>query len=221
MAGKVALAVAANYPAPTNDIDAATPAYVAAAIAAIDPLDCVGVLAAMNYTADTCADGSRGGLMFSSSVAADIAAGSGGTINNPWVVGNLTFSGGGLQAATPTVDGELRQMLAVAARTGPQVDSWLEAWAGDPSNLMYGPIVYDADGAVMSAAIKWPDGGTGVYTALAVSSAFPGTTDSYSMTYVGAGTAQAWSGVTRTVTQPTVTRDAIGRVVDRPARTVM
>lgn len=48
----------------------------------------------------------------------------------------------------------------------------------------------------------------------------PAATDSYTVTYVGAGTTQAWSGVTRTVTQPLVTRDAFGRVIDRPLRTV-
>ena len=222
MAGKVALAVAANYPAPTNDLDAATPAYVAAAIAAIDPLDCVGILEALNYTADICTDGTRGGMLFSSSVAADIAAGDGGggTIVNPWVYGNLTMSGGGLQAAAPTVHGELRQLLASATRTGPEVPSWLIAWAGDPINMAVGPITYNSNNVPTSFNVQWPDGGTGVYTATTLSTLFPGSTDAYTVTYVGAGTTQAWSGITRTVTQPLVTRDAFGRTTDRPLRTV-
>ena len=39
--GKVALATAANFPQPANDVDAATPAYVAAAIAGIGALPVV------------------------------------------------------------------------------------------------------------------------------------------------------------------------------------
>ena len=213
--GKVALAVAANYPQATNDVDAATPAYVQAALAA---LDCTAIVDALNQTPDACADASRGAMLFTSSAAPDILSGDGNaTLANPWTVGNLTFGGGGMQAPAPTPDGELRQLLQVATRVGPQVNSWLTAWAANPVDMMVGNITYNANGAITTAGVVWPDGATGVYTATTLSTTFPGATDEYTVTYVGIGAQQ---GVNQTVTQPLVTRDAAGRIITRPARTV-
>ncbi len=79
--------------------------------------------------------------------------------------------------------------------------------------LITGAITRDVNGAATSAPASWPDGATGTYTALVLSSAFPGAVDSYRVTHVVGGT-------TITYTQPSVTRDATGAVTVRPAITV-
>jgi hypothetical protein len=86
---------------------------------------------------------------------------------------------------------------------------------GNPDLLLYGPETWtrDANGAVLTAPARWPDGATGQFTALTVSSSFPGAVDSYKVTHV-------LNGTTRTYTQPTLTRDANGGVTVRPAITV-
>jgi len=76
--------------------------------------------------------------------------------------------------------------------------------------IINGPITRDANGAAISAALVWPDGATGVYTATQVSAAFPGAVDAYTCTRVV-------GGVMTTYTQPAVTRDASGAVVNKPA----
>jgi hypothetical protein len=89
----------------------------------------------------------------------------------------------------------------------------IAAWAGNLDALIVGTITRDGNGAATSAAVVWPDGATGVYTATTVSSAFPGAVDAYTVTYVR-------EGVTQTATQAAVTRDASGAVTARPAITV-
>jgi hypothetical protein len=216
VAGISSLAVGANFPASdtaNSNTEATTPLYVKNALAA---QNCVATLAHMNVDS-LCTDDTAGFFMFSSAVAPDV-----GTVLNPWTYGSVNYGGGGTLSALPTVHGELKQMLAKAVKTGPESigGGWLIAWAGDPTNLMTGAMAYDANGAITTAAVQWPDGGTGVYTATTQSTLFPGSTDAYTMTYVGAGTAGPWSGVTKTVTQPAVTRDAAGRITNRPLRTV-
>lgn len=71
----------------------------------------------------------------------------------------------------------------------------------------------DANGALTSATIAWPDGATGVFTADTLSVAFPGAIDAWHATYV-------LGAVTLTITQPTVTRDANGAVTVQPAITI-
>lgn len=72
----------------------------------------------------------------------------------------------------------------------------------------------DANGAVTTASVVWPDGATGTFTTVTASAAFPGAIDAYRVTYVS-------GGVTRTVTQPAVTRDATtGAVTAQPLLTV-
>lgn len=68
----------------------------------------------------------------------------------------------------------------------------------------------NANGAITSATIEWPDGAAGTFTADLLSVAFPGATDAWHASYVGL------SG-TRTITQPAVTRDADGAVASQPA----
>ena len=78
-------------------------------------------------------------------------------------------------------------------------------FARNPDTLIAGSITRDSNGAATSAPVVWPDGTVGTYTALAVSSAFPGAVDSYKITY--------GSPVTLTFTQPTVTRDSTSGAV--------
>jgi hypothetical protein len=81
--------------------------------------------------------------------------------------------------------------------------------AKDPDTLVIGAITRDSNGAALSAAVSWPDGVLGTYTALTVSIAFPGAVDSYSVTY--------GSPTLRTYTQPLITRDASGTPIVVPA----
>jgi hypothetical protein len=98
------------------------------------------------------------------------------------------------------------------ATLAPQVD-YSAALAATPDALVVGAVPRDGNGAATSAAVLWPDGATGTYTTLVASTAFPGAVDSYKVTHVLAG-------VTKTYTQPAVTRDASGAVTNRPAMTV-
>lgn len=86
------------------------------------------------------------------------------------------------------------------------------ALAGNPDLLIAGVITRDANDAPTSAPVVWPNGQPGTYTATAVSTEFPGAVDAYTITY--------GSPVTRTYTQPAVTRNANGAVTTRPAITV-
>jgi hypothetical protein len=84
--------------------------------------------------------------------------------------------------------------------------------ARDPESIISGAITRDVNAAATSAAVVWPDGSPGTYTATTVSVAFPGAVDAYTVTY--------GSPVTRTYTQPAVTRGATGAVTNRPALVV-
>ena len=78
-------------------------------------------------------------------------------------------------------------------------------FARNPDTLIAGAVTRDSNGAATSAPVVWPDGTPGTYTALVLSSAFPGAVDSYKITY--------GSPVTLTFTQPTVTRDSTSGAV--------
>jgi hypothetical protein len=112
-------------------------------------------------------------------------------------------------------DSHFDAAAAIATR-GPVFGSnaWLTLYAATPDVMIAGAITRDpTTGAATSAAVVWPDGSTGTYTATVLSSTFPGAVDAYTVTYVGA--------VTKTVTQTTVTRDSTtGAVTNRPAMTV-
>lgn len=82
----------------------------------------------------------------------------------------------------------------------------------DPLQIANGAITRNSGGAATGFAVEWPDGTAGVYTATTVSTAFPEAVDAFTITYAGSPT--------RTFTQPTVTRDASGRITNRPKRTV-
>lgn len=85
----------------------------------------------------------------------------------------------------------------------------LVQWARNPDQIIVGAITRDANEAATSAPVVWPDGTPGTYTADTVSVAFPGAVDAYHVTY--------GAPVTKTFTQPAVTRDASGAVTNLPA----
>jgi hypothetical protein len=85
--------------------------------------------------------------------------------------------------------------------------------ARDPSQLFAGAVTRDANGAPISAVVKWPDGFPGTYSGTA-SLNFPGAVSAYTVTYAG-------PNGTETYTQPAVTRDpTTGYVINRPPITV-
>lgn len=71
----------------------------------------------------------------------------------------------------------------------------------------------DTNEAIVTASIIWPDGSTGTFTTDVASTSFPGAIDAWHATYVN-------NGVTKTVTQPAVTRDTNGAVTAQPAITI-
>lgn len=74
--------------------------------------------------------------------------------------------------------------------------------------LIAGTITRDSNGAATSAPVVWPDGSPGTYTATTLSTSFPGAVDAYTVTY--------GSPVTKTYTQPAVTRNANGAATNVP-----
>ena len=83
--------------------------------------------------------------------------------------------------------------------------------AADPSMLFSGAVNVDANGAPVSASVRWPDGTAGVYSGTA-SVNFPGAVSAYTVTYAGTPTL--------TITQPGVTRNTDGAITNRPALTI-
>lgn len=71
----------------------------------------------------------------------------------------------------------------------------------------------DANGALISGTITWPDGVNGVFTADIFNVMFPGAIDAWHATYVA-------EDLAFTITQPAVTRDANGAVTVQPAITI-
>lgn len=74
-------------------------------------------------------------------------------------------------------------------------------------------ITRDANEAIVTATVVWPDGGTGTFTTDTASTLFPGAIDAYHVTYVN-------GAVSHTITQSLVTRDANGAVTAQPALVV-
>lgn len=81
--------------------------------------------------------------------------------------------------------------------------------AVDPDLLLVGQIVRSPAGAALSGAVRWPDGSPGTYSGTE-SPGFPGKVDSYVLTY-------GQLPVISTYTQPPLTRDSGGNIVNRPA----
>lgn len=102
--------------------------------------------------------------------------------------------------------------LAKFIKGEPGVQFNLQTWA-------YGLIFQlvsatrDANSAIVTANIVWPDGVAGVFTTDVASVAFPGAIDAWHATYA--------SIPPKLITQPAVTRDANGAVTAQPAITIV
>jgi hypothetical protein len=71
----------------------------------------------------------------------------------------------------------------------------------------------DANGAITTASIVWPDGTAGTLTTDIASAAFPGAIDAWHATYVN-------GSITKTLTQAAVTRNTSGVVTSQPTITI-
>jgi hypothetical protein len=87
----------------------------------------------------------------------------------------------------------------------------MAAAAKNPDLLITGAITRNGNGVVTSAVVLWPDGKPGVFTTDTIGSL--NTVDGYHITHVD-------GAVTKTYTQPTVTRDGNGAATNVPAITV-
>lgn len=100
--------------------------------------------------------------------------------------------------------------LTIAANLAINLVAWTLAQA-----FVVTAATRNANEAIVTANVVWPDGTPGVYTADTLSGAFPGATDAYHVTYVPA------VGLAKTITQPLVTRDTAGAVTAQPVLTVV
>jgi hypothetical protein len=87
----------------------------------------------------------------------------------------------------------------------------LMAWALSQSFRVVS-ATRDANEAITSASIVWPDGVLGTFTADVLSAEFPGAIDAWHATYNGS--------TAKTVTQPAVTRNSSGAVTAQPPITI-
>ncbi len=89
-------------------------------------------------------------------------------------------------------------------------DAGSDAWLADSvSALSFTSLTRNSANTPTTGNVVWPDGTSGVYTSDTHSSVYPGAVDAYHVTYVGP--------VTKTVTQPAVTRNAVGAITAQPA----
>ncbi|GAA4845419.1 hypothetical protein GCM10023201_40800 [Actinomycetospora corticicola] len=108
---------------------------------------------------------------------------------------------------------DFKPTSALVAMFGAILNTHLLAWTYAQAFRLVS-ATRDANSAITTASVVWPDGSTGTFTTTTASSAFPGAIDAYTVTYVPA------SGASKTVTQPAVTRDSAGAVTAQPALTV-
>lgn len=90
----------------------------------------------------------------------------------------------------------------------PGIQYNLETWA-NAQTFQLVSATRDANSAIISANITWPDGVAGVFTTDTASVDFPGAIDAWHATYAGSPA--------KLITQPLVTRDANGAVTAQPA----
>ncbi|QSL99782.1 hypothetical protein SEA_ODAY_38 [Gordonia phage ODay] len=83
----------------------------------------------------------------------------------------------------------------------------LASLARTPDSLIAGAVTRNSDGVVTTAPVVWPDGTPGTYTTAAIHTT--GAVNGYTITY--------GSPVTKTFTQPTITRDSSGAATNVPA----
>lgn len=87
----------------------------------------------------------------------------------------------------------------------------LETWA-NAQTFQLVSATRDANSAIVTATIVWPDGTPGVFTTDVASIEFPGAIDAWHATYAGSPA--------KLITQTAVTRDANGAVTAQPAITI-
>jgi baseplate protein BppL len=103
---------------------------------------------------------------------------------------------------------------ALTSTFGPAVgsDNWLKAWGSNIDSLIWATTITRSNtDAAIGASVIWPDGTVGMYAGTE-SVGTPGAIDSYTATYNGP--------TTKTVTQPTMTRNTNGAITNRPALVV-
>jgi hypothetical protein len=83
--------------------------------------------------------------------------------------------------------------------------AWAEAEAFEATS-----VTRDSDGVPSSAVVKWPDGSAGAFTRTAKDTTFLAV-DAFTVSHTASG---------KTVTQASVTRDALGNITTKPALTV-
>lgn len=111
----------------------------------------------------------------------------------------------------PIVQGGVTKKSTATAGVAGTIGTVLLGWAYNQTFQLVS-ATRDTNGAVTTAAIKWPDGITGTFTTDTASVTFPGAIDAWHATYLGS--------TTKTVTQSAVTRDANGAVTVQPAITI-
>jgi hypothetical protein len=102
--------------------------------------------------------------------------------------------------------------LAQFIKGEPGIQYNLQTWAYTQTFQLVS-ATRDANSAIISASIVWPDGVTGVFTTDIASVAFPGAIDAWHATYAGTPA--------KLITQPSVTRDVNGAVTAQPAITIV
>lgn len=93
-------------------------------------------------------------------------------------------------------------------RGPPGVQYNLETWANSQTFQLVS-ATRDANSAIVTASIVWPDGILGIFTTDTASIDFPGAIDAWHATYAGSPA--------KLITQPLVTRDVNGAVTAQPA----
>ena len=103
-----------------------------------------------------------------------------------------------------------------SATAGAGTTEWLRTYGRDPLAMLSGAIDVNSLGCPVAGSVVWPFGaGTGAFTGVP-SNVDPRTLDGWTVTFVPAA-----GGTTKTVTQPTMTRDPVtGSVTARPTLTV-
>jgi hypothetical protein len=107
----------------------------------------------------------------------------------------------------------VKPLATLDARYGAVLNTHLLAWAYAQAFRLVS-ATRDANEAITTASVVWPDGSTGTFTTDTASTAFPGAIDAYHVTYIPA------SGPTKTIAQTAVTRDGAGAVTAQPGLVV-
>jgi hypothetical protein len=106
----------------------------------------------------------------------------------------------------------LNRTAALSTQMASANSSTLSGWAYTQTFQLVS-ATRDANSAIISASIVWPDGITGVFTTDVASVEFPGAIDAWHATYAGTPA--------KLITQPAVTRDVNGAVTAQPAITIV